>query len=125
MKEAEDQFTDILAVYGFASDQSPRLFAQQYWADFMGINVPVYDGAETLSRKFDMNVIFLKTRKVKRGYYEATFELMTRHLGMNFAQPSPPGLAWKGPGEFLEYIGGKAVKHGRLTQRQYEQFLED
>jgi KDO2-lipid IV(A) lauroyltransferase len=71
---------DVLAVYGFASDQSPRLFAQQYWSDFMGINVPVYDGAENLARKFDMNMIFLRTKKVKRGYYEATFEILTEDI---------------------------------------------
>ncbi len=29
-----------------------------------------------LAKRFDMNVIFLKNKKVKRGYYEATFELM-------------------------------------------------
>ena len=79
-KMEENVQNDILAVYGFASDQSPRLFAQQYWADFMGINVPVYDGAETLARKFDMNVIFLRTKKVKRGHYEATFEIMTENI---------------------------------------------
>ena len=42
----------------------------------MGIEVPVHTGAEMLAKRFDMNVIFLKNKKVKRGYYEATFELM-------------------------------------------------
>lgn len=68
---------NIFGVYGFASDQSPRLFPQQHWANFMGISVPVYDGAEVLARKFDMNILFLKTKKLKRGYYEATFEVLT------------------------------------------------
>ena len=43
----------------------------------MGIEVPVHTGAEILAKKFDMNVIFLKVKKVKRGYYEATFEVLT------------------------------------------------
>jgi KDO2-lipid IV(A) lauroyltransferase len=42
----------------------------------MGIEVPVHTGAEMLAKRFDMNVIFLKNKRVKRGYYEATFELM-------------------------------------------------
>ena len=41
----------------------------------------MHTGAEMLVKRFDMNVIFLKVKKVKRGYYEATFETM-------FDQPS-------------------------------------
>lgn len=65
-----------LGVYGFASDQSPQATKAIHWAEFMGIDVPVHTGAEMLAKRFDMNVIFLKNKKVKRGYYEATFELM-------------------------------------------------
>lgn len=65
-----------LGVYGFASDQSPQATRATHWSDFMGIEVPVHTGAEMLAKRFDMNVIFLKNKKVKRGYYEATFELM-------------------------------------------------
>lgn len=65
-----------LGVYGFASDQSPQASKATHWSDFMGIEVPVHTGAEMLAKRFDMNVIFLKNKKVKRGYYEATFELM-------------------------------------------------
>jgi KDO2-lipid IV(A) lauroyltransferase len=45
----------------------------------MGIEVPVFTGAEMLSKKYDMNVIFLKTKKVKRGYYEGTIEIITEN----------------------------------------------
>ena len=67
----------ILSIYGFASDQSPKLNATHHWASFMGHVVPVHTGAEMLAKRFDMNVIFLKTKKVKRGYYEATFEILS------------------------------------------------
>jgi KDO2-lipid IV(A) lauroyltransferase len=66
-----------LGVYGFASDQSPQLSKTHHWTTFMGIETPVHTGAEMLAKRFDMNVIFLKTRKVKRGYYEGTFEYLT------------------------------------------------
>lgn len=62
----------IKAFYGFASDQSPQLSRTKYWDSFMGINVPVYTGAEMLAKKLDMNMVFVKVRKVKRGFYEAT-----------------------------------------------------
>jgi len=64
-------------VYGLASDQSPQASKAFHWAEFMGIEVPVHTGAEMIAKRFDMNVIFLKNKKVKRGYYQATFELMS------------------------------------------------
>lgn len=68
--------TNHLSVYGLASDQSPQASKAYHWARFMGIETPVHTGAEMLAKRFDMNVIFMKNKKVKRGYYEATFELM-------------------------------------------------
>ncbi len=63
---------NIKAFYGFASDQSPRPERAKHWENFMGIYVPVYTGAEALAKKLDLNIIFAKVEKVKRGYYEAT-----------------------------------------------------
>jgi len=65
-----------LGVYGFASDQSPQLSKTHHWSTFMGIETPVHTGAEMLAKRFDMNVIFLNTKKIKRGYYEGTFEYL-------------------------------------------------
>ncbi|RZJ63121.1 MAG: lipid A biosynthesis acyltransferase, partial [Flavobacterium sp.] len=53
-----------------------KLSKAQHWANFMGVYSPIHTGAETLAKKYDMNVIFLKVKKVKRGFYEATFETM-------------------------------------------------
>jgi len=66
-----------LSIYGFASDQSPRISSAFHWQKFMGIEVPVHTGAEMLSKKYNMNVVFLKGRKIKRGYYEGTFEVIS------------------------------------------------
>lgn len=68
------------AIYGFASDQSPQVRPQTYWSKFMGIEVPVYIGAEVLSKKYDMNVVFLKVKKVKRGFYQADIELISDNV---------------------------------------------
>lgn len=67
----------VKGLYGFASDQSPQVKQKTYWSNFMGIEVPVYTGAEMLAKKFDMNVMFMKIKKVKRGFYEMEFELLT------------------------------------------------
>jgi KDO2-lipid IV(A) lauroyltransferase len=71
----------IKGLYGFASDQSPQLKRKTYWSSFMGIEVPVHTGAEMLAKRFDMTVVFLKVKKVKRGFYEASFELLTDNAG--------------------------------------------
>ena len=75
----ENYKNNQLSVYGFASDQSPKLGSSFHWCNFMGIEVPVHTGAEMLAKKYDMNTIFLRTRKVKRGFYEASFEVLSEN----------------------------------------------
>lgn len=69
---ANNQRNGILSIYGLASDQSPKVGRIFHWDSFMGIEVPVHTGAEMLAKKHDLNVVFAKVKKVKRGYYEAT-----------------------------------------------------
>lgn len=64
---------NILAGYGMVSDQSPQWHRAQYWSEFMGIKVPIFNGTEVMARKMDLAVLFLKVSKVKRGYYKAEF----------------------------------------------------
>jgi KDO2-lipid IV(A) lauroyltransferase len=68
----------IQSIYGFASDQSPKLKAP-FWSTFMGIETPIHTGAEMLSKRYDMTMAFMAIRKVKRGYYEATFEVLSEN----------------------------------------------
>ncbi len=77
---AHNYSNNIKSLYGFASDQSPQIRSLNYWRNFMGIEVPVYVGAELLSKKFDMNVVFLKVSKVKRGFYEAELEVLSTNI---------------------------------------------
>ena len=66
-----------IAVYGFASDQSPRPKPKSYWRTFLGIKVPVFVGAEIVSKEFDFGVVYAKINRVKRGFYEVDFELIS------------------------------------------------
>ena len=43
----------------------------------MGIKVPMHTGAELLAKRLDMPVVFCKVKRVKRGFYEATFKTIT------------------------------------------------
>ncbi|WP_341221408.1 lysophospholipid acyltransferase family protein [Polaribacter atrinae] len=66
-------------IYILLSDQSPQIKNTHYWAEFMGIKVPIHTGAETLSKRYDMSFVYWTSRKIKRGYYEVEFELITEH----------------------------------------------
>lgn len=76
----KNKMSNELSIFGFASDQSPKVESAFHWQKFMGIEVPVHTGAEMLSKKYDMNIIFLKVKKVNRGYYEASFEILSENV---------------------------------------------
>ena len=66
-----------ISISGFASDQSPKVKKAFHWKEFMGIKVPVHTGAELIAKKLDMAVVMFKVKRIKRGYYETTFETIT------------------------------------------------
>jgi len=76
----QNAINKVLGVYGFASDQTPRRSDNLYWYTFMGIETPIHFGAEMLAKRYNMNVINLNVTKVKRGYYEATFEVLSEDV---------------------------------------------
>ena len=64
-------------IYGLAADQSPHPKSKTYWRSFMGIEVPVFNGAERIAKQFDLPVVFADINRVKRGYYEINISLIT------------------------------------------------
>ncbi|MCO7186054.1 lysophospholipid acyltransferase family protein [Tenacibaculum sp. XPcli2-G] len=66
-------------IYILLSDQSPQIHKTHYWAKFLGIKVPVHTGAEILSKKYNFAVVNYVAKKVKRGYFEVEFELITEN----------------------------------------------
>jgi len=67
------------SIYLLLSDQSPQVERSLYWTDFFGIKVPIHVGAETIAKKFDLAVVFCATKKIKRGFYETDFKLITKN----------------------------------------------
>ena len=64
--------------YGFASDQIPNN-DKNYRRPFLGLNVPVFTGAERLGKALNTVIVFAKIEKLKRGYYETTFEVLAEN----------------------------------------------
>jgi KDO2-lipid IV(A) lauroyltransferase len=39
----------------------------------------MYTGAEMMAKKMDMAVVFFRVKRLKRGYYQTTFETITEN----------------------------------------------
>ncbi|MBW6534414.1 MAG: lysophospholipid acyltransferase family protein [Mariniphaga sp.] len=58
-----------------AGDQTPPANSK-FWLKFLHQETPFYPGPAAISRRFNYPVIFQKTVKTKRGYYETSFEVL-------------------------------------------------
>lgn len=66
-----------LFVTGFMADQTPSPANIHHWITFLNQDTPVLTGVEKIARKIDCVVIYLDVSKVKRGYYEVEFRLIS------------------------------------------------
>lgn len=65
-------------VIGYIADQKPHWVNIHHWLYFLHHDTPVLTGTERIVKKVNHAVFFLDVRRVRRGYYEATFKLITR-----------------------------------------------
>ena len=66
----------IRSISAFLSDQTPARKDINYRTKFLNQDTAVYLGAEKISSKYNMAVIFYNNRKIRRGYYSARLELL-------------------------------------------------
>lgn len=60
----------------FGTDQAPSNPHNAYWTMFLNQETPVFLGAERYALQYDCPVIFLKVKRLKRGYLEVNAELV-------------------------------------------------
>jgi len=77
-----DRQKGIPSLSAFLFDQTPRVYELHHWVKFLNQDTPVVLGTEKVAQKLDSVVLFLHSKKVKRGYYEVEFELVTDHAGV-------------------------------------------
>ncbi|MDO4511841.1 MAG: lysophospholipid acyltransferase family protein [Bacteroidales bacterium] len=78
-------------VLGFLSDQHPLPGHNGYICRFLNHPTAIINGTEAIARKLGMKVGYFHVRKIKRGYYECTFD----HFCDNAAeQPKDAATAW-------------------------------
>ena len=65
-------------VIGYISDHKPHWVNIHHWVDFLHHDTPVLTGTERIARRMNHAVFYLDVRRIRRGYYEAEFKLITR-----------------------------------------------
>ena len=61
----------------FGSDQNPSNPKRSHWVEFLNQDTAVLFGVEKYAKEFDWPVVFVSINKVKRGYYEVDYSLIT------------------------------------------------
>lgn len=77
-KVVDDKRHGRTTVVGYISDQVPHWKNIHHWCDFLHHDTPVLTGTERLARRFNQAVFYLDVQRVRRGYYQAEFKLITR-----------------------------------------------
>ena len=67
-----------MSLFGYISDQGPKMNNIHLWLDFMNQDTPVFTGAERIIRKMNNAVFYVEMSRPKRGYYTCTYHLITR-----------------------------------------------
>ena len=64
-------------IVGFVSDQKPHWVNIHHWVDFLHHDTPVVTGTERIVKKLNYAAVYLDVKRVRRGYYEGEFRLLT------------------------------------------------
>ncbi|MGB3773744.1 MAG: lipid A biosynthesis acyltransferase [Leeuwenhoekiella sp.] len=74
---ARHQRDGVIASYAFIADQSPKASKNNHFCPFFNHSVPFFTGAERVAKGLNIPIVFLNVQKTARGFYEATFEMMS------------------------------------------------
>ncbi len=66
---------DLLTATAFIADQTPSP-ERAYWMTFLNQDTPVFLGTESLSRKLDQPVVYIRITRPRRGHYIMEMELL-------------------------------------------------
>lgn len=69
----------IMSIFGYISDQGPKWENIHLWLPFLNHpETPVFTGGERIMRKMNDAVFYVEMSRPRRGYYTATYKLITR-----------------------------------------------
>ncbi len=67
----------IMSIFGYISDQGPKWENIHLWLPFLRHDTPVFTGGEKIMRKMNDAVFYVEMARPRRGYYTATYRLIT------------------------------------------------
>lgn len=70
-------YQNQVVAFFMVADQSPSNLRRSYWFDFLNQDTPFIHGPESYSKLYNLPVVFIEIKRVKRGYYEVHFSLLT------------------------------------------------
>jgi KDO2-lipid IV(A) lauroyltransferase len=59
------------------SDQAPADSRRSYWMGFLQQPTPILFGVEQMANEFDLSVVYITMKKIKRGQYSVEFQVLT------------------------------------------------
>lgn len=71
------QRADQPTTFVLIADQSPSNPGRAYWLPFLNQDTPVLRGPAIFAHRYDLPLLYLSIRRVKRGYYEMSLEVLT------------------------------------------------
>ena len=79
MKQTKKSFEDSVKPRAivFGSDQNPSNPKRAHWVDFLNQDTAVLFGVEKYSKEYNCPVVFVSISKIKRGYYQVEYSLIT------------------------------------------------
>ena len=111
---------DKLCAVIFASDQSPAYSKKSYWTNFLNQDTAVAFGAEKYAKLTNSPILFASVSKKKRGYYEASFELVE-----DDPINSPPGAITEKHTRLLEQEILQAPEYWLWTHKRWKRKREE
>lgn len=66
------------SLFGYIADQAPKWQNIHLWLDFLNHETPVFTGTERIIRMMNNAVFYVEMSRPRRGYYTATYHLITR-----------------------------------------------
>ena len=79
---------NLVTATAFIADQT-AFPESAYWTTFLHQDTPVFTGTEKLAIKFNYPVVYMHIRRLRRGYYDVTPELLFEYP----AQTSPDEIS--------------------------------
>lgn len=68
----------VMSIFGYIADQGPKWENIHLWLPFLHHDTPVFTGAERIMRKMNDAVFYVEMARPRRGYYTATYHLITK-----------------------------------------------